>query len=154
MAANNKKALWAIIILLLLVSVGYFYYDRYHNRYVSKQFDGRIVKFENDTLLLDGQYVMGGNDALPPSASLLNRVSVKFPAGTEFIKTVVHMPVPLGSFYTNDLKKDVTKVGLDQFKNDISDRYITITVKSEKNIYNRPEFEASEVSYSISQYDF
>lgn len=145
----NKKFLLLTITVAILVG-GFLLWRR--SGVVSHEFVGRVQKVENNQIILKGYFVIKNNSSELVSAPKTEDISVLVTGDTKFTKTLIYLPTTDelkktdGKYDPKNLKKEETSGSLDDIVNGVEN--MSITVKNNKNIYNKRSFVAQEILYT------
>ncbi len=143
----NKKLWLALIIVLAVIAGGLIYWQSDQPKVSAYEFVGQVNKIDGNTVSMNGAFVIKDHPELGKKDSL--GVDVSLTANTKFQKTVLYLPTTTTTFTTADLKKDIKTVSLDEFKTDLTNNKVNISVHSDKNIYNSQTFSASGIDYIL-----
>jgi len=123
------------------------------SQYQSKEFDGRILEIQGSTLSVSGTFAVADHPELSDPANTRS-AAVTVGANTKLQKTVMHVPnVTAPNTSYSDFKKDTASVTADDFKTDMTNNKVTVKFLSDTNIYNSSAFTASEIDYTIPEFE-
>lgn len=142
----NKKASF-ILIIVLLAAAGASLWWQNKTSVKAYEFAGQVKEIQGTHLVVSGIFVVENHPELSKPGTEKD-VKITLKPDTKLQKTVLYLPQS-GSFTPKDLKKEIKAVSLDEFKTDVTDNKVGISVHSKKNIYHSAAFVASEIDYII-----
>lgn len=145
----NKKTAFILIVSLLIAAGGVLWWQN-KPKVKAYEFAGQVKAVSDSTLNVRGGYQVAGH---PEFLDLKNakEVLVTIGSDTKLIKTITYLPASgkAGeSFNYNKLRSQSTAGSVDDLK---SIPGISIVIKSNKDIYGKSTFLASEIKYHMDQ---
>ncbi len=149
MNIDRKFYIIGAIIVVLIGVIGYIQFRDKTPKPESVAFNGVISNVASNAMEMKGQYILSNG---PSDQAQFVQVKVNISDMTKITKIVTHTPkyedtVKDGFLIPTQPKRDVVPVSFEEFKKDMENDKSRITIKSAKNIYNKSEFEASEIEY-------
>jgi hypothetical protein len=151
----SKRAYLILLIAIVVVAAaaGIWAYQK-RDKTESKSFVGGIEKVEGSTVTLNGFYEV---PAAPEKETPDNRVNVDIiiTPDTKLTKTLLHYPTPAelektgGAYKPSELRQEQVQGSMEDLKSGTVDGFFAY---SEKNIYGKKAFEASEIKYMWTVY--
>lgn len=142
------KKSFVILPLVVLVVLGFWYYQK--NRVEAREFVGKVQKVdvENQSLTVEGVYTVENRpDLSNPSNS--RTVVVTINKDTEIIKERLKLPTleevekTGGRYDPNKLEKEFVRGSL----GDIKEGETSVRITADRNIYDRPSFIAGKITF-------
>jgi hypothetical protein len=149
---NKKIILIAALVILLGAS---FWFMLTQERVKAYEFVGDVEKIEGSEILMEGLFVVEGRPDLASDKNR-NQATVVLNQDTKYMKEVIMLPKPSdlespdATFKVDDLKKETIQVTLEQLRQDLELEPVGVRVKSDKNIYGKRKFQASEIFYKAA----
>ena len=144
----NLKFLVIIVVIIVAAGIVFGFWQYQKTRAEAKEFVGKVVKVESNTVTVEGVYiVLGRPDLSGPDKA--KTVTVLLDAQTRLIKELLYLPSAEevkdtgGRYNPSELKREEMAGSLD----DLKDEGVSVRVIAAKNIYGRSSFFAKEIRY-------
>lgn len=144
---NREKIITVVLLVIILIGFGYWFSTR--ERLKSREFVGVIVSTLDNKVTLNGFYRVPDQ---PGKEMVDQKIDVRIVVGpkTKLVKTLLYYPTAAelektgGAYNPADLKKEIVEGTIEDLKSGKVDGFSAL---SEKNVYGKGEFEASEIQY-------
>ena len=141
----NKKIFLTITIFLLVAVLVFLWWSR--NRIEAREFAGTVSRVEGDKIFVDGVYLVAERPDLS-NPDKRKMVAVLVGVQTRVIKEKLFLPT------TEEVEKtggryDPVKLKRESVVSSIGElgEGVSITAKASANVFGRPSFTASEITY-------
>lgn len=139
----RQKIILAGVIVIIFIGLVFVF----KNISYAEQFNGRIKEVKENSLLVRGFFVDLKTNKLSEDS---NNVEILINSDTKIFKTLLYMPTQEelkktgGKWNSNNLKKEVKEVSIEELKNKQS---FPITVKMKKVRQGTDKFIAAEIDF-------
>lgn len=149
----DKKFIFGLTALAVLAAAVFFLPGILSEKIEAKEFIGQLIEVKSNSIIIEGAYNISSfqdsdqNNFQPE----LKKVEVLVDSKTKFSKTLLYLPSAQdlektgGKYDPSGLKRGSAEGSLEDLK--IMEGGVSITAKSESNVYNRSRFFASEIQY-------
>lgn len=148
MTKHIKIIIAVAVVAALAVALSYYFTNR-SSGYESHEFTGQITNMgANNILTVKGTFVVKDHPELS-GQNFLTEVKVALVSGTKFQKTTYELPTKPGPVDASTIKSEVKSMSTYEFWTELSQNKVSITVKTDKNVFGKNSFTASEIDYAL-----
>lgn len=143
----NKKLILFLLLLAVIAGAAWFFASG--NKIKSYEFNGNLVDVQENSIILKGAYKVENSTQLPSAE--LKEPTVEVTGKTKITRISISIPDTSEPFMIDDLPTEESPATLDTLYQDFTNTTGTIGVKvrTERDIYNKNKFKASEIIYRV-----
>ena len=146
----DRSKILTSVIILLAIALGIYWIQSYQHRPQAMEFAGRTDHVDGNNIYTRGVYVNPKNVETdkPIEADMVISVdqNTKYIKVTQFLPTAAELEASGGMYEPAKLKSEEGEGSLQDIADEVTDG---IFAKSDRNIYGKAGFTASEIKYYV-----